>query len=1039
MKVYKTLTDGIEIVEYEDSLAQAVADMWNKSGEGWGGSFDNGVYTAERMIAKRASGMFFNVYVAIKDGEALGYCSFNRYYKDADTGYVHLLNVRPDYHGKGLGKELVLMCVNETIARGMPRLDIHTWPGNTKAMPMYKKCGYFWEDRADTTHLSNFIPTVLATEPVKDFFKTADWYTDSTRKIEIEPDGKKVNKFELYEYEWEKDGVHLRVGFEKTGRRINLIETDDYRIELTAKNHELAYGLNYPCKFIISNKSGKELDVKINGKSNDVITFEGSWSGIVSDETTFDGTFFVNPITEEQDDMRMHPCILADVSINGKSAEFGLGIEPKFPVTINLSRKERIAQVGITEDIYINIKNSLPTDATVKFALPKSPLLQIPQSDYEVRLVDGKGVSLATSALIRDYGYTSIPVSYKINMDDGQAIDMTRPLHIVNQGLTGAFGFETDKYFGATNGLWRLRMNKKNNEVKLDRLISTGFGVFYISKLGKPFDDEFNITKPSDVRVTRDGSFIRFEADFVSGKFAGAVLTEIYEFDSAGILKRNHRVTNAGTVMQDLSVATEFWTNIGRRAIFPYDGGIHAVADKMNYGFDTLDQEKIDENWIFDASDSCPSGVYWPKQYKPDFNWGEAFKFEFQAGTLSPGQHYETEPIVYMCDVFKNFKDFRNFVLGIHEERAPFLRNHLEVIVNGGNPVLSDDTLELVLRNNRQNIRGGTVTISSPNGLFKEEKQTNPDDELRYENTFNVAVTSDNTGIGLAEFSMQLSGFEFKKRRALLSTDGTTIKMDEHEGIFTVENRSLQFRASPSFSDTVYSLKYGENEWLFSNYPSLESYSWWNPFAGGLKTNLERFGNSLVLREKITAEFTTETDSLGNTWSGIRCDVYVENFDEYKGVRYSQYYLTLPGVPVMCHLLRVENGTGRFLDADLHYFLNLSGEETLTEITAEFKEGSLECKVHPGKAEEEQRYDRLVKVSRCKENQRPEKLFIFKDSANDKEEQVFEYDINIALCYASMKGNAPNGESFTTTPVFCILTEKDLTLEDLEDLKRISF
>jgi hypothetical protein len=398
-----------------------------------------------------------------------------------------------------------------------------------------------------------------------------------------------------------------------------------------------------------------------------------------------------------------------------------------------------------------------------------------------------------------------------------------------------------------------------------------------------------------------------------------------------------------------------------------------------------------------------------------------------------------------MCDVFKNYKDFRDFVLGIHEECAIFPRNHLEVIVNGGNPVLSSDTLDLVLRNNRQNIRGGTVTVSSPDGIFKEETQTNPDDELRPENAFSVAATSDCTGIGLANFSMQLSGFEFYEKRAMLITDDTIIRKEENDGVFTVENGCLQFRASPSFSDAVYSLKYGENEWLFSNFPSLESYAWWNPFVGGLKTELRRFGNSLVLREKITAEFTTETDMLGNTWSGIRCDVHVEKFDEYRGIRYSQYYLTLPGVPVMCHFIRVENNTGRYLDADLFYFLNLSGEEDLPEITAEFKDGDLECKVHPGGFEEELRYDRLVKVSRCKENPRPEKLYIFKDSvqnlANEahKEEQIFEYDINIALCYASMKGSAPNGESFTTTPVFCILTDKDLRSEDLEDLKRISF
>jgi len=234
-------------------------------------------------------------------------------------------------------------------------------------------------------------------------------------------------------------------------------------------------------------------------------------------------------------------------------------------------------------------------------------------------------------------------------------------------------------------------------------------------------------------------------------------------------------------------------------------------------------------------------------------------------------------------------------------------------------------------------------------------------------------------------------------------------------------------------------LKYDENEWLFSNYPSLESYSWWNPFVGGMKTNLERFGSSLVLREKITAEFTTETDTLGNIWSGIRCDVHVEKFDEYKGIRYTQYYLTLPGVPVLCHFARVNNGTGRYLDANLNSYLFLSGEEGLSEITAELKEGNLECKVHPGKAEEDLRYDRLLKASRCKENPRPEKLYIFKDPVYEKEEQCFEYDINIAFLYATMKGSAPNGESFTTTPVFCILTEKDLKAEDLEDLKRISF
>ena len=1039
MKVYKTLPDGTEIVEYEDSLAQAVADMWNKSGEGWGGSFDTGIYTAERVISKRASGVFFNVYIAMKDGEALGYCSFNRYYKDADTAYVHLLNVRPDYHGKGLGKELVLMCVNETIARGMPRVDIHTWPGNTKAVPMYKKCGFQWEDRADTTHLSNFIPTVLSTEPVKDFFKTADWYADSTRKIEIKPDGRKINRFELYEYEWEKSNEYLRVGFEKTGRRINLIETNDYLVEMTAENHDLAFGLSYSCSFYVKNKTGKELNVSITAKDNDVISFKGSWGGKVEGDAAFDGTFFVNAITEAQDDMRVHPCVLADVCINGKTAEFGLGIEPKFPVTVSLGRNRRVAKPGVSEDIYINIKNGLSSDSKVSFTLPQNPLLQFEQNEFDIRLHGGKDASVKTTALVLDCGYSGLPVTCTLAMDAGEIIELARPLHIVNQGVSGQFGFETDEFYGAANGLWRLIHNKKNNEVRFDRLIESGFCVFMISQLGKPYDDEFNIMKPSDVRVSQDGAFIRLEADYISGKFTGAKLTEIYEFDSAGSLYRRHRVANIGNSEIDLSVMAQFWSNAGKRAVYPYDGGIHEVADKMNFGYDTLDKEKFDENWVFDAGSRCPTGIYWPVQYKPDFRWGDLLVFEFSTGTLSLGQSFETDSIVYMCDVFKNFRDFRNYVLGVYEDQTPLTHNHLEYLANGGNPVLTSDVLELVVRNNRQNIRNGHVSVSSPDGIFAKEQQVNPKDELRENNTFLAAVAVEHTGIGLADFSLHLSGYEVDIRRALMITDGSVIKNEEKDGTLSVENGKLSFKVSPGFSDAMYSLQYESNEWLFSGFPSLDPYAWWNPFIGGIKTQLQRMGNTFVVREKITASFTSEADNFGNIWSGIRSDVYIEQFEEYKGIHYSQYYLTLPGVPVLCHFLRMENGTGRYMDAELFSMIMLAGKDSLTELCADMMDGSIHCKVRPGSVDEEYAYDRLVTITREGESPRPEKLYIYKDSERDNGSHCIGMDDSIVYCDFNMKKSVPDGGSYTTMPIFCILSEKELAMDDLEGLRRTVF
>jgi len=393
-----------------------------------------------------------------------------------------------------------------------------------------------------------------------------------------------------------------------------------------------------------------------------------------------------------------------------------------------------------------------------------------------------------------------------------------------------------------------------------------------------------------------------------------------------------------------------------------------------------------------------------------------------------------------MCGVFKECKDFRDYALGSFEEKMPFVRNHIEVLANGGNPVLSENSLPLSVRNNRQHIRKGTITVSSADGLFAEQKQENPADELRPENVFLVPVAPGNAGIGLVDFSLKVSGFEKDVRRALLITDDSEIQTEERGGILTATNGKLRFSVSPDYSDALYSLRFGDNEWFYSRYPSHDPYSWWNPFIGGIKTFLERMGNSLVLREKITASFTSQTDSLGNVWTGIRADVAVEKFDEYKNMRYTQYYLTLPGVPVMCHFLRLENNAGRYLDAELFTMLNLSGKDGISNMFASTStRDNTDYFLRFCEEGHEMYFDRLVTFSYDGEKARSEKLYVFKDSDRDRGKHTVENDMNIVFCDYNMKGRVPDGGCHATKPIFCILTDKELTLESLTDLERITF
>ena len=124
MKIYSTMENGIKIVEYQDELAPTIADMWNRSRDGWGGG--GNMRTAESIRRDMAGFTGLNCYIALNGDEAVGYCTLYKEMSGDNALYVGLLNVRTDFHGQKLGKELVLTCVRKTIELGYPRLDLNT-------------------------------------------------------------------------------------------------------------------------------------------------------------------------------------------------------------------------------------------------------------------------------------------------------------------------------------------------------------------------------------------------------------------------------------------------------------------------------------------------------------------------------------------------------------------------------------------------------------------------------------------------------------------------------------------------------------------------------------------------------------------------------------------------------------------------------------------------------------------------------------------------------------------------------------------------
>nr|MBP7174828.1 GNAT family N-acetyltransferase [Thermoclostridium sp.] len=500
--------EEIRIVQYEPSLAERVAEMWNKSADGWNGM--NTAKTADAIIREHNNSHHLNVYIAINAGdEVVGYCSLDRYTQDEGALYINLLNVRSDYHGRKVGKMLVLECVNRTVELGWPRLDLNTWPGNTKAVPLYKKCGFFWEKRDDTTHLMNYIPTVLKTEALKDFFQDAHWYEDSQRTIEVKPDGRRENGFDFFEYSWEHSGKRLRVEFERTGRGMRLIETDDYLISAEVEQHELVFGRDYEITWHLFNKSGKPLKVELRGKSDKNITFEMQQTVVVTSDTTLKGFFHPGAVTKEQSPGRTHPCIVTELLINGRKAIFKTGILPAYPASIVLHVPGHQCYLDKTSTLILDLENKFRENATFDFTMPLEKWIQFPEPKHSITLAPEQRVTVEIPYILHQYSFLSESLAVTARLPDGTTVPFQKELCKAFRGRDGILWGQGEEFCEIFNGPFMVHLNKRENSMWAGRIYSDRRNPFWgFPKIGHPFSSELSDKKADRVECSRDGDAI---------------------------------------------------------------------------------------------------------------------------------------------------------------------------------------------------------------------------------------------------------------------------------------------------------------------------------------------------------------------------------------------------------------------------------------------------------------------------------------------------------------------------------------------------
>src|SRR5579872_36501 len=144
------------------------------------------------------------VCVVEHEGEFVGYCDLLAQSGQTDTALIPTLGARLKHHGKGVGKMLLREIIRRVTEAGYRQVTLGTWPGNTKAVPLYKKTGFHWVPDTNVFML-NFIPSVLTIPAGRAFFANRDWYHCHERQIEIAPDEVMWKGMKVYPYRF-RDG-----------------------------------------------------------------------------------------------------------------------------------------------------------------------------------------------------------------------------------------------------------------------------------------------------------------------------------------------------------------------------------------------------------------------------------------------------------------------------------------------------------------------------------------------------------------------------------------------------------------------------------------------------------------------------------------------------------------------------------------------------------------------------------------------------------------------------------------------------------------
>lgn len=1009
MEIQQIKLEGARIVEFEPKFAASVADMWNASSEGWNG--DMWDMTEQKVLNEELNSDSLVLYLLIDDNEkVIGYCKLEEY-NDKKAVYISLLNVIPEFWGRKYGKALLYKTLETTIKRGYNRLDLHSWSGNTKAVPLYKKTGFRWQTSNSSMYMMNFLPLLLNLELLQPWFNQLDWYKDFECNLALEPDGKIDKGFEFFNYCWKKDDMFLEAIINADAKGLCRIRCNDFELELKAAANKVYFG-KQEVQLELKNNLAEPLALEIEMSGEADIEIDEKREITLSRSRT--ETFWI----EVKDDFERKghdcPAVIANVKINGKLIPLKLGLKPQAPVQVSLKTEiNRLYRKGII-DLYLQLKNNL--DETVKFStdLADAKYLNFPMKKVYLELRPLETKTILLNAILFKGCFYDERIKIGVHRED-EEIAFTRRLRVAIPDLNSIIYGSFDEYSILVKGPIFVKYNHTGNHfaMSLNILNSDYWFIMRSPRLSEPFDKEFLHAVHDKISFEELAGSVVMRVQFTSrnGKLQVSHLFKL-RYDNA--FEHNWEIENISGEAIDVKHLETLYNSAATHAI--YDGKMLQMTQEENnrYWFG-LKADKITSGWSYYQNKGLSAAMLWDNQH--EFRFGEWWqRVLYKVGTLKANKTKTIHGEAILLNHFFNWQEYYHWYFGSRD--YPDIIRIKELKVNDGNPFCGKQI----------EVRYSDIHDSMDEKIIRLKGQELLQEEHYISGIWQKMITQQNKiTLEIEEASKKYSFQQITFLNCQQSMQFSSLEQSGKQ-IITLKGEKLELQTSKDFFPGIFSLKYKGKELLSSSFPETIIRGWQNHWRGGISIKPNGVSTAILEQQNVDMKQAERLDNFGNTWQGFS---YIIEFNEkvpvMDGVTVQYNYLVSPSQDVLAIFCEIIYTGGAYISG----FHSSAGININEEQQVNFNCDKTILKV----SDRSMRKGNLSFASAILEN--CNYLVNFYSSEN-----------HICVTVGTQMGAVSNnfsiigvepGKIRASLPLYLVISEKEVSAEELQILKNIKW